>query len=772
MGIRIPRGSRERPRAPARPRAEEIALRLAIGREGIGLELADPCAIACIRVTELSATWPGTRFPVDVSGGVARFRHRRGELQRVAVEVGARAVERWVAPRLRGLVGSVTPDVWIGVGRAQATVCVSATADAASEEVRPTIPVLAFDVHAMAEGDDLLLVVANARGVDLPSPATAMAIACLEAALGPGTERAGAVFVLRRLATMLARALLPEAGARAPSGESVRWTVLGADRDTWILHAVRGAPTATPTDDALRLREVAGMLCEADDALVSGDALRARTAYVDALERAPRHREIARRIVEIDARIPDRAEAALATLREAVADDPAADLGITRGELLARTGDLEGALSSLERAGDTEPAPALAARAYELAAHSTRDPEASAQWLDRALARAPRATTARWERIRARLALGRLEDALGDVEHLEALAQGARRKHAVWLRAGRAWQAAGLVAHAGAIYERALRYVPDESAALAGLGTSLLSEGRSARGVALLTRAFEIGQSLGEPTSRIAVELARALAEKLDDLPSAIARVSVIAADAADAPVARGLEGRWRARLGDLAGAALAFARMRDLAMSMAPATAAAQTRPTLELLLEAAEMERTKRRDPLAAQRHLAAALRLDPHDPEARRAYREVGALVAHGADEREPPPDDPGVAAASAASSSERMGGLDLGLESEPPADEEDMQRAVRVEELTRRLHADPTDDAIAGELASLLEALGRGHELIALLSARLEDATPERRAALAPLAREALERLVARADVAGRVEEAKLYREAIAALTSGA
>jgi hypothetical protein len=50
-------------------------------------------------------------------------------------------------------------------------------------------------------------------------------------------------------------------------------------------------------------------------------------------------------------------------------------------------------------------------------------------------------------------------------------------------------------------------------------------------------------------------------------------------------------------------------------------------------------------------------------------------------------------------------------------------------------------------------------------LALLTARLEDATPERRSALALRARAALERLAAEADRAGRRDEAALYRSAI-------
>src|SRR6185369_15900899 len=47
--------------------------------------------------------------------------------------------------------------------------------------------------------------------------------------------------------------------------------------------------------------------------------------------------------------------------------------------------------------------------------------------------------------------------------------------------------------------------------------------------------------------------------------------------------------------------------------------------------LLEAAIFERDVRRDAHAAQRHLAAALRLCPHDAAVQTAYRAVGAEIA---------------------------------------------------------------------------------------------------------------------------------------------
>jgi tetratricopeptide (TPR) repeat protein len=720
-----------------------LALRLVIGRDGIGLELARPVRLECLTVTELTATLPGIRFPVDVSGGVPRFRHRRGRLRTLQVEVGARLVERWAAPRLLGIVGARPPEVWIGVRPAGAVVGVAARVDAEEEKGDGGVPVVAFDLDVICERGDLLFIVSRARGADLPAPATAIAIACADAIFRGAAKREGSLLRLRDGANALARELFPEAGARAPDGDAVHWASIGADADTWIAHAVHDALSAPASDEALRAREVALMLRDVDDALVAGELERARTLSLEALERAPRHSEIIRRVLEIDLRASERAEAALAMLAEASfrhrpgeggGEPSEACFGTGPGELLARTGDVDAALASLEHAGDAEPTPALAARAFERAARLTPDAEDAGRWLDRSLARAPRSTTARWLRVAKRLQLGRIEDALSDVEHLEALARGNAAKHLVWWRAGLSWQAAGLTARASTLFEHALRYAPEEPRALAGLGQALVDQGREQRGVAALTRAIELAEMGSLPTSGMLLALARALAERLDDLPAAIARVAAVPADGSEGPVARGLEGRWRARLGDVAGAALAFARLREIAASL-PERASAIAPEIVTLLLEGAELQRLRLQDLRGAQRYLAAALRLKPHDSELRRRYRELGALLVRG---EGPAP---------------------------PPAHE---TPESRVEELSQRLRADPRDDATADELASLLESLQRGHELLALLSARLEDATPERRRALAPRARAALERLAVEAEAAGRLDEAALYRSAMQGL----
>jgi hypothetical protein len=85
-------------------------------------------------------------------------------------------------------------------------------------------------------------------------------------------------------------------------------------------------------------------------------------------------------------------------------------------------------------------------------------------------------------------------------------------------------------------------------------------------------------------------------------------------------------------------------------------------------------------------------------------------------------------------------------------------------ARIEALTNMLHGDPTNDAVVDELTVRLTRLGRSMDLLALLSARLEDAPPERRNELLPRHRAVLERLEQEARAAGRDGEADLFRMA--------
>src|SRR5260221_5031123 len=94
------------------------------------------------------------------------------------------------------------------------------------------------------------------------------------------------------------------------------------------------------------------------------------------------------------------------------------------------------------------------------------------------------------------------------------------------------------------------------------------------------------------------------------DRPAAIARVRDVPSGAASSLEARGLEGRWRAELGDLIGASLAFARLREHADAQSPPDPGA-----VPMLCEAGAFEKS-RKNLAAAQAHFASALRMAPRE------------------------------------------------------------------------------------------------------------------------------------------------------------
>jgi tetratricopeptide (TPR) repeat protein len=752
-----------------------VELRLAIGKDGLGIELNRAARMACIDVTEIAVVLPGVRFPLDVSGGVSRFRHRRGELRRLGIELDARSLERWAAPRLRGIVSTESPTVWIATRRDAATVGISS---------READVVLAFDVTLDTHEDDVRLTVTHARGMALAAPATSLAIAAMRAVLGDRATREGSRFTVARAAAGIARALLPEAGARAPSCAEIRWTMTSAAADAWLLVASDG-PQADVGEEAARARESAALTRDGDDARAAGDLTRARALDLAAMDRAPRHPALAARVAEIDAIAGGRAEAAIAVLGEADAE-PGAARGPLMAELIAESGDASGAIAAFARIGDLEPVPVLAARSFERAAMLAEDPHDALVWLDLAVARAPAVAQIRWARVSRRLASGRIDDAIADVEHVEAIAEGARAKYGVWRCAGHMWRASGLASDSATLFERALRYLPDDPEALAGLGAALVddalgmtagataralsprAERRATRGAALLARAIELGESRGDDVSAMTLDLARALAEALGDRPAAIARARAVPNGARCAILARALEGRWRAAVGDVAGASLAWARARDLASTRFegatgehdPRDAEAAAR----LLVEGAEFERETRGDFPSAQRHLASALRLRPRDAEIERAYRDVCARLAPSPLSESGSP-EPKTSIPSALPTTASLAPMSA---TDSLAPEDEARLASRVEDLTRMLQGDPTRDDVVDELTVHLVRLGRSLELFALLSGRLEDATPERRAKMIPAQRAVLVRLEEEARAAGRESEASLYRDARLAL----
>ncbi len=759
---------------PDRAPTDRPALRLAVARGALSIELDAPFAIGPVVVDDLSVSLAGVRFPVDLSGGVARFRHRRGALIRIALEVRSADLARWLAPRLRGILGEVTPEVVVAPGDFGAVIGLRAGSAA-----------LAFEVVIAPVEGDLRLVPERERGLGLGVAPHVLAMRVLAAAArGEGRIAHGAL-VLADAAGRVARELLPAAGARAPSTAQVRWEAptAGVAQTTFV--AEMGAAPPALGDRAIAALELAELAGDADEAAYAGDLEGARRLYLAALERAPRHPEIARRLAWLDASVGGRAEGALSTIVDVTS---ATDAGLLGGELLAATGDRDGAVAAHARGAVDEPYGPLAALAWLRVAELASDPAARVDALDRAIARAPSLEAARGARLDTRLDAGDLRGARADADHLEAAVSGAHARHAVWRRVADAMLDRGFVAEASAAFERSLRYAPESVEAVAGLARSLRAAGQDRRALDLLARAAAIAARSGGVAAAIDLDLARGLAEIAGDRPAAIARVRAIPPGRPEVFEARALEGRWRAEIGDLAGAALAFGRLAD-AVEAAPTLAGDAAAHVATLLAEAATVEEVEREDLVSAERYLGLALRLRPRDRGIAAAFRRVaGAVVGRARlaapvrpSEAAAPDGDP---ASTASQRADWAPPAEVAADSAPPsepasappssgapradisfelAEEATVSAAdeAEVQRLTERLRADPDDLRIALALADLLDRLGRDLDLLSLLSARMEEGDDEVREVMAPRRRVVLLRLEASARAAGRASEAELY-----------
>jgi tetratricopeptide (TPR) repeat protein len=737
---------------------ERVPLRLTVTRGVLGMELYESIDLGPVEVRTLSASLPGLKFPLDLSGGVPLFRHRRGDLERVELTLSLDALGRWLAPKLDGnVVGKLwkPPLAWT----IPSGIAIGLSGDKGA---------LAFELCWAPTHSDVRFVLLRARGAGLEAPALGYALRAVDTALTGLGEREGRILTISRSAHRLARAILPAVGARVPETNRVRFGSFEVDGDR--AHVELDATFDPPPlhANAARALELAELCKSSDDALAQGDLDAARAGYLDALERAPRHPEIARLMAEIDVCVPHRAEAALGMLVETL---PATQAGWAGAELLARVGDLEGAREASRELARDEPYAPLAALSWSRLGELETTAPARLAAFDRAVAAAPGLEPVRVRRFQERVALGDVDAALADAEHLEAIAVGALARHEALMRSARALFTRGFARDAGRLFERALRYLPDDAAATAGLARALIEAKKGDRAFALLQRAIRLSEQAGKVDPDALVDMARLLASELRDLPQAIARIREVPSSSPRAVEARALEAEWRKSIGDIVGASLAFARLRDLLETIEPKPDRA-----VDYLLEAARFEREIQRDAHSAERHLAVALRLAPRDRAVGDAYREVAALVAaRGSRLREPVSDRipaPAVEEDTRDTTvpppqpiEDELGDLEAGIAPRPnPLD------LMELEQLENKLREDPDNVDISLKLADVLSRLGRHHEIHVLLSSRLDDAPPEDRPMIVPRLRVALTRLVELARAAGRPDEATLYAGALERLGS--
>ena len=755
-GAPLLRAPAARPPAPPPP-ADRPSLRLAVSRGLLGIELDAPWTMGPLRVTELQAGLPGVRFPVDLTGGVARFRHRRGALARLVLEVVTADLSAWAAPKLRGLLGEAIPELVIAP--IEGGVLVGLRHGAAA---------LAFDVILAPMDGDLRLLPERARGVGLGAPPQVLAMRALSAVVGAMGRAVGSAILLSGVAAQLARHVLPAAGARAPSAASVRWEPPVAELGRFVIEAREGAPPPQLSDRIVRALELAELAGEADAAAYAGDLQSARDRYLAVLERAPRHPEVSQRLAWIDAVVGGRAEGALSTLIDAL---PAVDTGALGGQLLAAVGDHDGARVALARGARAEPYGPLAALLWLALAQVDGEGRDAADLaerldaLDHAVTRAPALDLARWARFELRLDLADVRGAKADIDHLEAAARGVDARHAVFRRAAEAFLARGLLVESATLFERALRYAPESVEAVLGLARSLRAAGRDRRALDLFARAVALAGRQGSTAPAAELELARALAEIAGDRPAAVARARAVPPGLPESFEARFLEGRWRAELGDLAGASLSFGRLRD-AVDLAPDLDVDRRAALAAMLVEAAAIEERERFDHHAAQRLLGLALRLRPRDRAIAAEFRRVAALAAPASRvvpkapptielEPELEPEPPSIAPGSPRALDRAPAFEEPSYSADAAADD------ALAQSLTDRLRGDPDDHATAMELAAVLERLGRDLDLLALLSARMDEGDDDARFEVAPLRRAVLLRLALTARRADRASEAELY-----------
>ncbi|MFO0550258.1 MAG: hypothetical protein U0271_17825 [Polyangiaceae bacterium] len=725
----------------APPPASAVELRLAVTRGRLGLELARPLRVDFLELNSLAIRFDDVKFPVDLSGGVHRFRHRRGLLAHAAVEILLARASDVLLDRVRRALPSAR------------RLSISPSADGLVVGVLLEHGAVAFDLLVTARERDVVLVVENARAESIDDVPHALACRAVGALTGDLATRIGSAFELRDPFGALARRLLPDAGARAPATRELRVVrVEPGDSSRIVVEAAVDAAPHPLSNRAVRALETVELLADADDALIRGDHEAARAGYLDALERAPRHPEASHRLSAIDAIIGSHAEAALATLVEIT---NVVDAGLLGSRILEAVGEHAAAHAAAARASADEPFGPLAARGWLRASRLALDREAKLAALDDALTRWPAFDDARWQRLGERLASGDLRGAIADSEHLEAQATTRDARHDVARRAGELFHERGFPEEASRLFERALRFEPKSPAAVVGLARSMRDLGRTNRAVDLFARALALAVRLGQRAHDIELELAAALATYCADLPAAVARAAGIPQDVPEAPRARLLEATWRFALGDRAGASRALGRLRAIAEVAAPN----HDRVGLaSQLVEAARLEERQLEDLKAAERGLALAIRVDPSSQIARRelarvarelAPREPVAIPAP-ARAPSPPPPPPAPLPTPAPPDFAALAAEDA----------DDLEALV--DQLTARLRADPSDSAAAEELALALERLGRDLDLLALLSARIDECADEERPAWLERRNVVLDRLAAQADAEGRASEAELYR----------
>ncbi|APR99793.1 tetratricopeptide repeat protein [Pajaroellobacter abortibovis] len=714
-----------------------IEFQLAIARNGVGLELTQPVSIHFLEFVDLFLFLGAAKFPLDVSGGVARFRHCQGELQRIQVEFNIARFCSWIRPRLAGIIGPTPPQLWILPREMGATVGLGG-----EEPLIPPIerPLLAFEIAVFLQESDLTLEIYHARGIHLTAPPTQLAIATLQAMTHPFGQPNGASFLFKKSIRSLTHWILHQAGVAPCRDDRIPQISFLPSSQGWTLQTASRESIPSTNKEAIYAKEANEWTRTGDLARSRGELDKAKAFDRQALSKAPYHPEISRRIAEISLHHQANLQEAIDLLIACHPSHPPRPW-LLLASLYDRLEFPEDALSAWIQAGEQERIPPLAAYAYQRAAEREKNFAQSLLWFERAMDWTPQASSILWTRLHRCLEAAAWEQALKDTDTLIAQTEGNIRQARVMSFLASLWETHHQTEQAATLYEQALTLDVQNLNALIGLGTCFIAQGQSKQGISLLYRALDTFSPSASPPPSLLLTLAWTLAEKLHDLASAIARIQNIPDSAEEAAIARGLEARWRASLGDTEGAEQAFNRMHTRIHEERTSLWKTREESLHHLLLEAVMFARDIQRDLTSARIHLKTLLHWMPHDPQALALHHEL---------EQEIP------------SVPSPLADIEhLPLSTEETAEEERENR--RIEELREQLQANPTDDLITDELIALLTRRQRTHELLALLCARLEEADQERRTTLLPHTLATLQNLEEISRTHHRPQEAALYHQ---------
>ncbi len=615
-------------RSASRPaRGAGFELRLERGGAFVAL-LPQPLAPG-VDLVDLAMEVPGVSLPFEVGGGVAQFRHRLCELDRLEISVADAGLVALLA-RLK-LPGS-------GIASLTLTLraCFAEGAGALEGGARFT-----FKAAVLPAGEQGLEVLVYEPRVYAPTTVCAAAIPSLVArAAGSLAHAEGGALFPEPLPALLRR-LLPARGWKVPRAKAALLATAEILPGKLLLAWDRaGAAALAPSDpDLLAAVEGARAFAEGERHLASGDVGRARDVYLGLGEAAATHPFGASRLLALlaaDSAFHDQALELAASVLGRKKDFPAALAAVAqvraaRGErsLAAR------ALADLAAAAarrDEEWAALEAADAC-LALGVDADPEAQARAVETALALRRDHLPA----LRALMALGERTDREGLLRacrRLAAYAPAPGEKAVAHARLGTLLLASDPPA-ARLHLDHALRLGPSDAAALTAVVQACADAGEHLRAVRALDRLRELALARGDQPAAAAAALQIAdLWERAGHPENALLRCREACALAPSAG-AEERAARIAAALGQQAEAARHYEELLTL---LDPAEDGAAPRLLRAHRALARHAEDCPGGDPARAVDHLQAVLLLAPDDAGALRQLDRLQSILGRASERRD--------------------------------------------------------------------------------------------------------------------------------------